>query len=487
MKGRKQEMKSETGVLDLYAPVYDIFMRSNRRAYEQMYRKIRETIKGRNVLELAAGTGLISKNTADAAKSYIATDFSENMLRQAQKGYVPENLRFRREDASFLSFDSDTFDVVIIANALHIIPEPEKVLKEIDRVLKPGGVLIAPNFIHDNSAVLSNITSKLLTAAGVVFEAKWDASAYTEFLSANGWKVTFDEQLKASIPLMYVSCTRAVEPSSYERVDPFAGYTPAADYKNWVPNGMIAAFCAGTGIAAAGAVGLSLVKSIKPAVRRPLVTALGVGSAALGAVSVWCIFAHEKFSYKGSRKLSKQIVEGTARLVKLPENGVGLDVGCGSGALTIACAKRNPQGKMIGIDRWGAEYASFSKGLCESNAEAEGTPNTEFRPGNAVQLDFPDETFDAVTSNYVYHNISGANKQELLIETLRVLKKGGTFAIHDIMSEARYGDMRKFAERLKEAGFEKVELTDTTDGLFMTKTEAKLLGLDGSTLLTGVK
>ena len=38
-------------------------------------------------------------------------------------------------------------------------------------------------------------------------------------------------------------------------------------------------------------------------------------------------------------------------------------------------------------------------------------------------------------------NITGADKQELLLETLRVLKKGGTFAIHDLMSKARYGDM----------------------------------------------
>ena len=40
--------------------------------------------------------------------------------------------------------------------------------------------------------------------------------------------------------------------------------------------------------------------------------------------------------------MSKQIIEGIAEHVKLPEGGVGLDVGCGSGALTIACAKRSP-------------------------------------------------------------------------------------------------------------------------------------------------
>ena len=92
------------------------------------------------------------------------------------------------------------------------------------------------------------------------------------------------------------------------------------------------------------------------------------------------------------QKLSKQIIDGTAEHITLSEGGVGLDIGCGSGALTIACAKRNPQGKMIGIDRWGKEYASFSLPLCEKNAAAEGVKNASFQRGNAVKLDFPDES-----------------------------------------------------------------------------------------------
>ena len=176
-----------------------------------------------------------------------------------------------------------------------------------------------------------------------------------------------------------------------------------------------------------------------------------------------------------------------SRVETLPEGGVGLDIGCGSGALTIACAKRNPQGKMVGIDRWGKEYASFSLPLCEKNAAAEGVKNASFRRGNAVKLDFPNESFDAVTSNYVYHNITGADKQALLLETLRVLKKGGTFAIHDLMSPRRYGDMQAFVQKLRDMGYERVELTDTTDGSFMTPKEAGRLMLRGSTLLTGRK
>ncbi|MEE3397795.1 MAG: hypothetical protein VZR04_10680, partial [Succiniclasticum sp.] len=87
----------------------------------------------------------------------------------------------------------------------------------------------------------------------------------------------------------------------------------------------------------------------------------------------------------------------------------------------------------------------------------------------------------------VYHNISGHDKQKLLLETLRVLKKGGTFAIHDLMSPARYGDMEAFVKKLKAEGYEEVRLIDTADGTFMGKTEAPWLGLSGSTLLVGKK
>ena len=251
-----------------------------------------------------------------------------------------------------------------------------------------------------------------------------------------------------------------------------------ADYKNWVPNGMIY----GLGAAAAGLAGAACVIRNKP-----ISALLTVGAFGCGAFTVWCIYANDQFSYNGKRKLSRQIVEGVAEYVTLPEGGVGLDVGCGSGALTITCAKRNPQGSMVGIDRWGPEYASFSRELCENNAKAEGISNVSFRKGNACKLDFPDETFDVVTSNYVYHNITGKNKQELLRETLRVLKKGGTFAIHDMMEPARYGDMEKFVAELKDEGYEDVQLVKTTNGIFMSPGEAKLMMLSGSTLLFGRK
>ena len=203
-------------------------------------------------------------------------------------------------------------------------------------------------------------------------------------------------------------------------------------------------------------------------------------------VSVWMILLDRAFSYNGKRQMSRKIIEGIAGYVKLPDGGKGLDVGCGSGALAIACAKRNPTAAFIGIDRWGKEYASFNKPLCESNAKAEGVSNVSFQRGDATHLDFPDESFDAVVSNYVYHNIPG-DRQAYLLETLRVLKKGGMFAIHDIFSKSRYGDMQAFVKKLKDMGYEDVRLIDTTDGTWITKWESVWMELAGSALLIGKK
>lgn len=258
-----------------------------------------------------------------------------------------------------------------------------------------------------------------------------------------------------------------------------------ADYKNWVPKGMIYGLGAATAGLAGATIGMKLLTDSIPGTVGTAV--LGAGAVGCGAFAAWCIYANKQFSYDGKRKLSKEIIDGIAEYVTLPENGVGLDVGCGSGALTIACAKRNPEGRMVGIDRWGAEYASYSQRLCEQNALAEGVTNVSFQKGDACRLDFADESFDVVTSNYVYHNIVGKNKQELLKETLRVLKKGGTFAIHDMMEPVRYGDMEKFVEELKAEGYEDVQLIPTADGLFMGNLESRVMMLYGSTLLLGRK
>lgn len=197
----------KVAVWNFFAPVYEKAMKTQKGIYEKIYKNIRSIVSGKTVLELATGPGLIAKNIANSAKSIVATDFAPKMIETAKKSATPENVTFEVADATDLRFKENSFDAVIIANALHIIPNPEKALSEIDRVLKDKGILIAPNFIFRADGK-KNLWQKILSLVGIKFAHEWTAEQFKAFLSQNGWSVTKEEILKGRIDLLYTECVR---------------------------------------------------------------------------------------------------------------------------------------------------------------------------------------------------------------------------------------------------------------------------------------
>ncbi|MDO6705517.1 class I SAM-dependent methyltransferase [Photobacterium sp. 1_MG-2023] len=107
------------------------------------------------LLELGCGNGTYTQCFLDSASEIMATDISEEMVRITQERFQSAlNVRVEQADCFQLPYQDSAFDTVLMANVLHIIPNPEIALAEGFRVLKAGGRLIVASFtLHGMSLI----------------------------------------------------------------------------------------------------------------------------------------------------------------------------------------------------------------------------------------------------------------------------------------------------------------------------------------------
>ena len=201
-------MKERKTFWDRNAGRYDRFMRKDRAAYDEMYELIRPIVRHKTALELATGTGLIAKHIVNAAAHIEATDASAEMIAEAKRDTRSAKLHFSVQDMFCLPYAEESFDVVIVSNALHIVPQPEKALQEIRRVLKDDGLLIAPTFTHAENSFSGKVRAFFMKLAGLPLHSRWTSGEYLNFLRQNGWAVRKSAVLKASFPLTYAECVK---------------------------------------------------------------------------------------------------------------------------------------------------------------------------------------------------------------------------------------------------------------------------------------
>lgn len=184
--------------------------KSAARAYDELEASIVEFLnKNMKVLELAAGPGMLSGKLAKASKSLEVTDFSEEMIEMGKRKQLGENVTFAVADATALKYGDKTFDAVVISNALHIMPDPSKALKEIRRVLKEDGILIAPTFTREN--MKSRLVEKLMEAVGFVTYSRWTHSTYQEFLKSHGFEIRSAKVIEGhNFPISFVVCSKRI-------------------------------------------------------------------------------------------------------------------------------------------------------------------------------------------------------------------------------------------------------------------------------------
>lgn len=115
---------------------------------------------GGRVLEVGVGTGLALPHYGDSVE-VTGIDFSLDMLSKAEAKVAELGLSrvaaLRQMDARHLDFPDAAFDGVAAMHTLSVVPEPERVVAEIARVLRPGGIVVVTNHFARKKGLLAKV------------------------------------------------------------------------------------------------------------------------------------------------------------------------------------------------------------------------------------------------------------------------------------------------------------------------------------------
>ena len=195
---------------DKHAKNYDRSMSLLGRPIPRMVELAGEAMRGLDrVLEVAAGTGLVTLALAAGAREVVATDYSAAMIAALERRVRDTgvtNVRCEQGDLYALRFDHGTFDAVVAANVLHLVPDLPGALAALRRVLRPGGRVIVPTYCHDETP-LSWVASRALAVTGFPGQRRFTAKSLRQAIESAGVRVTRVETLPGLIPVGYVEGT----------------------------------------------------------------------------------------------------------------------------------------------------------------------------------------------------------------------------------------------------------------------------------------
>lgn len=194
-----------------HAQRYDRAIRWLNRGFGDVVQRAARDLAGcASVLEVAAGTGLVTVAIAPGIGRLVATDASDAMLAVLRARLVASGLarvESRLADALALDFPDGGFDAVVAANLLHLLDDPGRALRQFHRVLRPGGLLCVPTFAHGRH-LRSRLASRLLAARGFPVVSRFAGTDLARLVHESGFVVRHEALYPGTIPVLYVLARR---------------------------------------------------------------------------------------------------------------------------------------------------------------------------------------------------------------------------------------------------------------------------------------
>lgn len=189
-------------IYKVWSPMYDrlfnsgVFLSARRQIFQQI-----PFNSNQKVLFVGVGTGADLELISISDLNITAIDFSPDMLKRAKKKFNHSSIKFIEMDAQNMQFSNETFDIVVASLILSVVPDADKCLAEMTRVLKKEGkIIIFDKFVSEEhklslpKKLLRPIIKLLGTDIGMNFE---------ELYSQNNKDLTVDEDKEIMLNGMY--------------------------------------------------------------------------------------------------------------------------------------------------------------------------------------------------------------------------------------------------------------------------------------------
>lgn len=180
-------------------------------AVPQMIERLGWAVSGcEAVLEVGAGTGLVTRALARSARQVVATDYAREMVevlhdRVAREGL--RNVKPHQIDLYALPGDLGSFDAVVAANVLHLVEDLPLAIAALGRALKPGGRLLVPTSCYAES-LAARALGQLMALGDLPLRQHLTTAALADAVATAGMRITHVETLAGVVPIGYVAAIK---------------------------------------------------------------------------------------------------------------------------------------------------------------------------------------------------------------------------------------------------------------------------------------